>query len=189
MKKIICLLASALMIFALTGCDDNSDKTQNKSNSQSESGSKEKPVEYIKLGEIARNDKWEVKILEVSETNIIEGNGKHDEDLTTNEKFVVIKLEMKNISESPCDYSPNDFGVATDKAVYDIDDVAFNGMQNLNAKETVYNKNTSFIGMYDKVNPGMTKNTFIVFNVPNNIDITSGKLGVVGKEVLYMDLK
>lgn len=149
----------------------SNEQTAPAKNTQSTSSNTEQKI--YKLGEEGTSGNWSIKVLEVNETNTIQG-GNSSDDKTTSEKFIVVKLQMKNISKQPVQYSSKEFmlGSMKDKSQYTINDTAFSAMQSANGKETIYKQNNNFVGVYDDVNPNTTKQTYIVFEVPKDMNIS-----------------
>lgn len=140
---------------------------------------KSKEIAPIAFNQNSDAGNWNIKVLEASEKDVIKARDKYDHDITTDGKFLILKLELKNIKTAPVQYGNNDFALKDKKtnAVYQCGDNGFKVIQQLNATETIYNKNTSFIGIYDNVNPGMTKNTYIAFELPKDASIDNLVLG------------
>ncbi|MBU3195643.1 DUF4352 domain-containing protein [Clostridium algidicarnis] len=130
-----------------------------------------------KIGEEGTSGNWNIKVLEVKEANTVQG-GSSSDNRTTNEKFIIVKLEMKNTSKQPIQYSSREFmlGNIKDKSQYTINDTAFNAMGSANSNETIYKKNSDFVGVYTDVNPNTTKQTYIVFEVPKDMNISDSVL-------------
>lgn len=137
---------------------------------------KEKDKVY-KIGEEGKVGSWSIKVLEAKETNVVQG-GNSSNNKTTKDKFIVIKLQMKNISKQPVQYNAKEFmlGNMKDKAQYTINDVAFEAMGSANSNESIYKRNSDFIGVYKDVNPNTTKQTYIVFEVPKDMNISDSVL-------------
>ncbi|WP_097025431.1 DUF4352 domain-containing protein [Clostridium peptidivorans] len=152
------------------------DKNKEESNEEPKQEEKEEAKIY-KLGEEGTSGSWNIKVLEAKETNTIVGGNSSDK-VTTKEKFIVIKLQMKNLSKQAAEYSAKEFALGNmkDKTQYNITDVAFEAMGNANSKETIYNKNSNFIGVYSDINPNTTKQTYIVFEVPKDMTISDSVL-------------
>ncbi|MEG1009561.1 MAG: hypothetical protein RSF67_07105, partial [Clostridia bacterium] len=85
-------------------------------------------------------------------------------------------------------YSPRDLQLLSDGTEYQSDDNAFETLQNLTSQKTIYDKNKDYIGPYDKFNPGITKKTFVVFDVPKDLNLKDTKLITVGNEDIQFDL-
>lgn len=130
-----------------------------------------------KIGEEGKVGNWNIKILEVKETNVVQG-GNSSSNKTTKDKFVVIKLQMENISKQPVQYSAKEFmlGNMKDKTQYTVNDVAFSAMGAANNNESIYKRNSDFVGVYTDVNPNTSKQTYIVFEVPKDMNISDGVL-------------
>ncbi|ACO85643.1 DUF4352 domain-containing protein [Clostridium botulinum] len=140
----------------------------------------------VKFGEQSPVGNLSIKILEAKENGAISNeSGKS----TPSGKFIVIKLELKNNGEEATEYNTNEFALKKDKTVYEVDDNAFEALGQLNSQETIYNKNSSFIGAYDKFNSGITKNTYIAFDVPKETKIEDLKLITKHNKGIQFNLK
>ncbi|HDK7182930.1 TPA: DUF4352 domain-containing protein [Clostridium botulinum] len=140
----------------------------------------------IKAGEQSPVGNLGVKILEAKESTAISNeSGKS----TPSGKFIVIKLELKNNGEEATEYNTNEFALKKDKTIYEVDDNAFEALGQLNSQETIYNKNSNFIGAYDKFNSGITKNTYIAFDVPKETKIEALKLITKHNKGIQFNLK
>lgn len=139
---------------------------------QSNDNNKKEDTKIYKIGEEGASGNWNIKVLEVNETDTVQA-GNSSDNKTTKEKFIVIKLQMKNISKQPVEYSSKEFmlGNMKDKSQYDINDSAFKAMGAANSREKIYNNNGEFIGVYDDVNPNTTKQTYIVFETSKDFNI------------------
>lgn len=130
-------------------------------------------VQTIKVNEQSSVGNLGVKVLEAKETtNISNEAGKS----AASGKFIVIKLELKNNGQEATEYNTHDFRLKTSQAIYEVDDNAFDALGNLNSQETIYKNNKNFIGVYDKFNSGIAKNTYIVFDIPKETKIEDLKL-------------
>ncbi|HAT4306282.1 TPA: DUF4352 domain-containing protein [Clostridium perfringens] len=128
-----------------------------------------------------------LKVLSVNETEQV--NNKSG-STSSSGKFIVIELSLKNNAKQAVEYNPNQLELlANDGVVYQVDDVAFQAGQNLNSQETIYNKNKDFIGFYDKFNSGLTKNTYVVFDVPKDLNIDNTNLVIEGIKGVQFSLK
>lgn len=127
-----------------------------------------------------------LKVLNVKEEESVSNNSG---DTTSSGKFIIIELELTNNYSEALSYGANEFRLINDSKAYEIDDVAFSTMGNLNMQETIYNKNNDFIGVYDKFNPGITKKTYIVFDVPKDISLDNAKLITTNNKNIEFSLK
>ncbi|AJD26982.1 DUF4352 domain-containing protein [Clostridium botulinum] len=140
----------------------------------------------IKAGEQSPVGNLGVKILEAKESTAISNeSGKS----TPSGKFIVIRLELKNNGEEATEYNTNEFALKKDKTVFEVDDNAFEALGQLNSQETIYNKNSNFIGAYDKFNSGITKNTYIAFDVPKETKVEDLKLITKHNKGIQFNLK
>lgn len=162
-------------------------KLLKKSTAKEETTKEEKKeIKSIKLNEEAPSGDLGIKVLEAKEgTSISNESGKS----TPSGKFIIIKLELKNNGQSAIGYGTDDFGLKDIKGIYELDDNALEALGNLNSQETIFNKNKNFVGVYDKFNAGITKNTYIVFDVPKETKIDDLKLIVKQNQEIEFNLK
>ncbi|URZ06512.1 DUF4352 domain-containing protein [Clostridium felsineum] len=146
--------------------------TQNTSASNKEDSNKKNSKTY-KLGQEGQINDWSIKVLDVQETNKIETGD--DKPITTQQKFVKIKVQMTNKAQSPKQYSSGNFmlGNMKDKKTYQLNSDA--GLK-LNEVETIDNNNSGFFLMYDDLNPNTPKQTYLVFEVPTSFNVADGVL-------------
>lgn len=143
-------------------------------------------AQTIKVNEQSSVGNLGVKILESKETtNISNEAGKS----VASGKFIVIKLELKNNGQEATEYNTHDFRLKTSQAIYEVDDNAFDALGNLNSQETIYKNNKNFIGVYDKFNSGIAKNTYIVFDIPKETKIEDLKLLIVQDKSKEFNIK
>ena len=157
--------------------DNNKQLTQQTNSTPTESQENKTKSKICKKGEESTCGDFNLKILDANETSTVEAGNKSD-NKTTNEKFIVCKVSIKNISKQPKQYKSTDFilGNMKDKAQYTINDAAFSAMSSANGKETIYNKNNNFVGVYKDINPNTTKQTYLIFEVPKDFNISDGVL-------------
>lgn len=117
---------------------------------------------------------WNMKVLNVKEDTIVKG-GNSSDNKTTKQKFIIIKLQLKNITTSPVQYAADEFKLSDNKTKNEFNS-AFDAMQSANGNETIYKSNNEFVGVYDDVNPNTPKLTYIIFEVPKNFNIADGVL-------------
>lgn len=134
---------------------------------------KNKMTKTYKFGEEGQSGAWNIKVLDSRETNTIDaGDGKSE---TTDQKFIVVHSQMTNKESAAIDYSEEEFTLfdSKTKTQYNISSKA---MEGANEKEIIYNESSDFINAYDKVNPNIPKQTYFVFEVPNDFKISDGVL-------------
>lgn len=143
---------------------------QNSSKENKKTNDSDKKEKVYKAGEEGASGNWNIKVLEANETDTVQG-GDSSDNKTTKEKFIVLKLQMNNISKNPAQYSEREFKLENtkDKTQYNT---AFEAMQTANSKEKIYNENNNFIGAYDDTNPNTPKQTYIIFEVPKNTNVS-----------------
>lgn len=121
----------------------------------------------IGMGVSQKSGDWEIKVLEAKEATQVSSD--HGEPVKTNDKFIIVKLQLKNLASSKIQYSNNDFIlIKSNKSKYQSH---VDSAQQLNLDEKIYKKNNNFIGIYDDVNPGTTKNTYVSVEVPKDTSI------------------
>jgi len=108
-----------------------------------------------------------MKVLESNETNEVQ-SGDISYKVTTNEKFIIITLQIKNITNYPISYTAREFMLMNinNLGQYDINNKAFNAMAAANGNEKIYKRNSNLGGVYDEVGPSISKQTYIIFEVP-----------------------
>lgn len=150
-----------------------SNETSETSTSQSNTKAKEEQKIY-KLGEEGQSGNWKIKILDVQEATTIQ-SGDGSDNKTTQQKFIVLKLQMTNISQAAVQYSDNEFALENmkDKKQYQLD-----GNASLTATqvETNYKNNSNFFLSINSVNPNTPKDTYLVFEVPKDFNMANGIL-------------
>lgn len=154
---------------------NTTNSTGNTTNDTTNSTStKSKESKNYKFNEEGKSGNWNIKVLDSQETTTIQG-GNSSDNKTTEQKFIVVKLQMTDVDSVPHQYSPTEFilGNAKDKKQYNT---AFEAMQTANGKETIYNQNNSFFGTYDDINPSTPKQTYIIFEVAKDFNIADGVL-------------
>lgn len=97
--------------------DNNKQLTQQTNSTPTESQENKTKSKICKKGEESTCGDFNLKILDANETSTVEAGNKSD-NKTTNEKFIVCKVSIKNISKQPKQYKSTDFilGNMKDKA-------------------------------------------------------------------------
>jgi hypothetical protein len=157
------IMSSLLVVLLFTiifyGCSSNGTSGTQSNNTL--------PEKIYKSGEEGTSGNWSMKVLESNETNSVQ-SGDVSYKVTTNEKFIIITLQIKNITNHPISYTAREFMLRNinNESQYDINNKAFNAMAAANGNEKVYKGNSNFVGVYDEVGPGIAKQTYIIFEVP-----------------------
>ncbi len=84
-------------------------------------------------------------------------------------------MQLKNITTAPVQYANTEF-MLDDAKTQNQYNVSLEAGQSANGKETIYNENNEFVGVFDDVNPNIPKQTYIIFEVPKDFDIADGVL-------------
>lgn len=134
---------------------------------------KNKITKTYKFGEEGQSGAWNIKVLDSKETNTIDTGDEKSE--TTTQKFIVVHIQMTNKESAAVNCSEDEFTLfdSKTKTQYNINSKVTDAA---NEKEIVYNENSDFINVYDKINPNITKQTYFVFEVPNAFEISDGVL-------------
>lgn len=158
--------------------DTKVSSTSNTSTQPKTTQTKEKnknEAKVYKFGEEGQSGNWKIKILDSQETNTIQ-SGDGSDNKTTQQKFIVLKVQMTNVSQAATQYNDNEFALVNSKTKtqYQIDsDASLTASQ----AETIYKQNSNFFLAIDSVNPNMPKQTYIVFEVPKDFNMADGILG------------
>ena len=157
--KMISVLLAFLATIIFYGCSSNGTSGTQSNNAF--------PKKTYKAGEEGNSGNWSMKVLEANETNTVQ-SGDVSYKVTTNEKFIVITLQIKNITNYPINYTAREFMLRNIKneSEYDINNNAFKAMAAANGNEKIYKGNNNFVGVYDEVGPSISKQTYIIFEVP-----------------------
>lgn len=138
------------------------------SSAPSSSSKSDSPI--YAFGHSGKIGSWNITVESAQITNIIKDDisGKNS---VTDQEFIVLKLRMENISDSPAHYEPSDFSLAAyqTKTEYNADTDA---METANNNETILKNNSAFIGELDDANPNIPKETYLVFEVPKGTKVS-----------------
>ncbi|WP_434302984.1 hypothetical protein [Clostridium botulinum] len=104
-------------------------------------------------------------------------------------EFISVSLDIKNNWEEATGYEPHEFKLNNGKKTYEVDDNSFEALGHLNSQESIFRENKSFIGSYDKINTGISKNTFLVFDIPKDVKIDNLKLVTEHNKEIQFNLK
>lgn len=195
-KQIAIYIIIAVVFFFIGGCVGS--YTQYKKNIETEyqdikgndvENSKETNNSKVKL--IGLNQEEVFSNIEMKVLKAEESNGVNNESGTSKPsgKFIVLELELKNNDKQAIQYSSDQFMLTSGDSIYQVDDTAFDAMGNLNNQESIFNKNQEFIGAYDNFNPGMSKKTYLVFDVPKNVTLENSKLMLTDNKEVAFSLK
>lgn len=179
---IIVIILIAIGSSGSSSSNSSNDNSNNKSQTQETKSSNK----VVKFSEQSKVGDVKFKILKVKETkNISNEAGKSK----ANGKFIIIELQLKNESKDPVQYSSDDFTLNNDGKSFESDDNSFDASENMNSQETIYNNNKDFIGVYDKFNPGLTKKTYLVFDVPKDLNLSKTNLIIAKDDDIQFALK
>lgn len=182
MKKLLSILLVGMLSVGITACGNSKDtaKKDDTSTPAPTETKKEEPKKEEKknttydFGTEGVSGNWSIKVLEAKETNEIIIGG--DEKKTTSEKFVVVKVQMTNKSNKAINWGPEEFKLIDTKNQTQYDP-HFDTTQGINSKETIFNKNDKVLGIYDNLNPNLSKESYISFEVPKNVVLSDCILG------------
>ena len=142
--------------------------------SMAQTASSRPKEKMYKIGEEGASGNLVMKILGVQETNTVEG-GDSSQTKTTDQKYIVVKLQLTNKSQTAIQYSYDDFvlGDSKTKTQYKANTDAGAAANN---KETIYKENNEFVGENDDINPNTPKQTYIAFEVPKDFNLQNAVL-------------
>ena len=142
--------------------------------SMAQTASSRPKEKMYKIGEEGASGNLVMKILGVQETNTVEG-GDSSQTKTTDQKYIVVKLQLTNKSQAAIQYSDEDFvlGDSKTKTQYKANTDAGAAANN---KETIYKENNEFVGENDDINPNTPKQTYIAFEVPKDFNLQNAVL-------------
>lgn len=126
----------------------------------------EEEVKLPGVGEVAEADKYSVVVNEVSEVTVLTSDNMFQDDLTTNGKFIVINLTIKNKQSSQENYSYSDVKLTSG-------DMTFSALDSLDIN-IIFEDYLWFID----VNPQMSTTSTVVFEVPADLDTYHLEMGI-----------
>lgn len=195
-KQITIYIIIAVVFFFIGGCVGS--YTQYKKNIETKyqdikgnDVENSKEVNNVKMKLIGLNQEEIFSNIGMKVLKAEESNGINNESGTSKPsgKFIVLELELKNNDKQAIQYSSDQFMLTSGDSIYQVDDTAFDAMGNLNNQESIFNKNQEFIGAYDNFNPGMSKKTYLVFDVPKNVTLENSKLMLTDNKEVAFSLK
>ncbi|SHH56458.1 protein of unknown function [Clostridium collagenovorans DSM 3089] len=204
MKKTLALVIATLMTLGVVGCgekaveegktkvEEGAEKTKEgvKDTAEKVKDGAEKVGDEIKavtFGDMKKSGHFDIKVIEATEADVIKsGDGSNDK--TTENKFIIVKLEMKNNSKEAVAYETSDFMLKymKDQKEYKNSEAA----DIANDREKNTNKDMNYITAGEKIDGETTKNTFVVFEVPKDVTISdsvvmSKNAGSEGKTIEF----
>lgn len=197
-KQIAIYVIIAVVFFFIGGCvgargqynvmtEEQSKSLENNDDEASkDSNAKNTQAKVIGLNQEETFSNVGMKVLKAEESESVSneaGNSK------SSGKFIIVEVELKNCDKKAIQYSPDQFELVSGGSVYKIDDAGFDAMGNLNSQETIFNENKEFIGAYDSFNPGISKKTYLVFDVPKDVTLENSKLALTGNQEVEFALK
>ena len=172
MKKILSLLLGIILVGSLVGCGNKNDTANGNVENNKKEETRSKEVVGINYGESADSGNWNIKINNLEETQEIKGHEEKD-NVKTEEKFIAILMDLKNISNDPQSYSLTEFKLydTTTNKVYSIQDNGVRTSITYVSEERSYKKNNKYITLNDDVNPDETKIGCVVFDVDSDLNL------------------
>ena len=180
MGKFVKNVFSVIVLLALIGaCTDTEvqEEQQDKTEQVQETEVAEETVEVVEeetevveevlptVGEVAEAKKYSLVVNDYYETTRISSNNMFIEDLTTDGKFIVVNLTIKNKENTQTTYS--DFDIKLKSG-----DLSFSATDNLDVV-VIFEDYLS----YEQVNPQMSTTNVLVFEVPSDLDTYSIEMG------------
>ena len=152
-KQIIIVLSIGIMAVLLVGCGNKTTK--------------------VNLGQGQNLGKQELSVVGYTTSNSIEDSF---ERYTADGKFVVIEVKSKNISDEAIDIGTDFLLKANGKTYSESTMVALAANENVTNNLDENKNKQNFVVNLGGFNPGFTKNTYIVFDVPKDVDLTNAYL-------------
>ena len=173
MGKFVKNVFSIIVLLALIGaCTDTEvqEKQQDKTEQVQETEVVEETVEVVEevlptVGEVVEATKYSLVVNDYYETTHISSNNMFVEDITTDGKFIVVNLTIKNKENTQKTYS--DFDIKLKSG-----DLSFSATNNLDVV-VIFEDYLS----YEQVNPQMSTTNVLVFEVPSDLDTYSIEMG------------
>ena len=168
MKKGIKIALGTVLVLGLIGACSDKEETEVKEE-QIQTEQVEEVKEEVKLpgiGEVAEADKYSVIVNEVHEVTVLTSDNMFQDDLTTDGKFIVINLTIKNKQSSQENYSYSDVKLTSG-------DMTFSALDSLDIN-IIFEDYLWFID----VNPQMSTTNTVVFEVPADLDTYHLEMGI-----------
>lgn len=173
MGKFVKNVFSIIVLLALIGaCTDTEvqEKQQDKTEQVQETEVVEEAVEVVEevlptVGEVAEAKKYSLVVNDYYETTHISSGNMFVEDITTDGKFIVVNLTIKNKENTQTTYSDYDIKLKSG-------DMSFSATNNLDVV-VIFEDYLS----YEQVNPQMSTTNVLVFEVPSDLDTYSIEMG------------
>lgn len=173
MGKFVKNVFSIIVLLALIGaCTDTEvqEKQQDKTEQVQETEVAEETVEIVEevlptVGEVVEAKKYSLVVNDYYETTHISSGNMFVEDITTDGKFIVVNLTIKNKENTQTTYSDYDIKLKSG-------DMSFSATNNLDVV-VIFEDYLS----YEQVNPQMSTTNVLVFEVPSDLDTYSIEMG------------
>ena len=168
MKKGIKIALGTVLVLGLIGACSDKEETEVKEE-QIQTEQVEEVKEEVKLpgiGEVAEADEYSVIVNEVHEVTVLTSDNMFQDDLTTDGKFIVINLTIKNKQSSQENYSYSDVKLTSG-------DMTFSTLDSLDIN-IIFEDYLWFID----VNPQMSTTNTVVFEVPADLDTYHLEMGI-----------
>ena len=169
-KKAGIIIVIILILVSFFGIITNSD-TSNTSTKNSKTSS----LMYYNIGDVVNYKDWEIKILNVDNTKQL------DETMKTNNNYIVVELEMKNLQDeasSPLttkrELTTSSYSIYT-KSIFEIYAANKTYVASENLESYVDN---NFNILFDKINPNTTVKYKVVFETDFTTDDKNVTFGI-----------
>lgn len=157
-KKLIIALIIGAVAIALVGCGS-------------------KPT-IVNIGQAHKVENQELSVVGYKTENSVEDSL---ERFTADGKFILVEVTSKNISNEMIDIG-NNFSLKVNDKTYSESVLASVTANNSVTLNTDPDKNKKdFVAGVDGINPGFTKHTYVVFDIPKDVKLDNAYL-IKGKE-------
>lgn len=139
-------------------------------------GLSQRPVVVYSYGQEAKSGDWSLKLVDTIEsTKTSDINSNIMSEMPIGQTYVIVQLQMTNVSSGQAEYSDGDFTLVNkkDNKTYEA---SRNAMEVTKIQETINTPDANFLGMNESINPGIVRQGIVVFYVPTGFNIADGIL-------------